>query len=413
MRNKNRDEAVEPDAIVKAPPKRIKEVVDAIDDIRKSVAKDFLKLADLLIEFTEGGYHLSQGYSKFGEWLAVSGLDLSERAAYYLMQISKMGKVLGIPRRELEKMKLSKLREISRIDFDKPSEQRKILKLLEKITPDKDGNEMSLDDVRESVAKIIGGGEDTDDIDVMVYITIRIPKSVKENTIEPALEAAKSAYGDTINKEGEPIEISPGKAFECICADYLAGIRTEPEEKIPVEGEVIDAEVIATEPLLLTEGNGQPDETEEELALEVNEIGKAIVEPPNDPVIPVGVVEKASKAVDSAETYSNTESVAETKLRELKEEMAAKKVPVIVATETPSTEDKQEDDPVYQEVYSYLEANPEASSKLLMTRFRIGEVRADRLRKYIAAQFADTGELTISDDETSESDSSLSHRYIA
>jgi DNA segregation ATPase FtsK/SpoIIIE-like protein len=98
--------------------------------------------------------------------------------------------------------------------------------------------------------------------------------------------------------------------------------------------------------------------------------------------------------VASTETYSNTESVVETKLQELKAEMEAKKEPILVATEAPSTEDKQEDDPVYQEVYAYLEANPEASTKLLMGRFRVGEARAERLRKYITGKLDRESEVT-------------------
>ena len=416
--NKNRDEVVEPDAIVKAPPKRIKEVKDEIESIRKTVAKNFFVLGDLLKEIKDGGYHLSWGYSKFGEWLAVSGLDMSERAAYYLIQIIEMGKVLDIPRRDLEKMKLSKLREIARTNFADPSTQRKVRKLLDKITPDKDGNEMPLDEVREAVQKIIGGHEESDDIDVMVYITLRVPKSAKENVIDPAIEAAKAEYGDTVDKEGNPIDIGPGKAIEMICADYLAGLeKDKTEEKIPVEGDaVVDSEVVQTNAPLLTDGGLPTEHFSVEAGLYyppaevVAKDNAAILTDPR----PVEEVPDKDRQLGLV-VETSTVSTGNTDAQDYAQGWGARPYSAgtaknvlekfkLVETITPQAADKPDDDPAYQEVRDYLESNPEASVSLLMSRFRLGESRASRLRTYIVSQLVEEPEELDTQDGDDNSD---------
>jgi len=216
--------------IVKATPKHIETVRQKIEEIRKNITDRFFDLGELLAEIRDGGYHLNWGFKNFGEWIDQSGLDMSERAAYYLIKIVETGKKLNIPREKLEQCKLSKLREI--VSLDPKKHKAQIKELVKACIPDKNGEEMSLEDVRINVQKLKAGNEK---IDTFVYMTIKVTSSCKES-IEEAIELCRAEHGDTVDSEGNPIEISIGKAIELICADYLAG-NHEPEQGVPVEPE--------------------------------------------------------------------------------------------------------------------------------------------------------------------------------
>ncbi len=220
----------EEDKIVKASPRHIESVRQKIEELRRGITGRFFELGELLAEIKNGGYHLNWGFKNFGEWIDQSGLDMSERAAYYLIKIIEVGKQLNIPRETLEQCKLSKLREI--VSLDPKKHKAQIKELMNACVPDKNGEEMSLEDLRIQVQKIKAGNEK---IDTFVYMTIKVTSSCKE-TIEEAIELCRAEHGDTVDSEGNPIEISIGKAIELICADYLAG-NHEPEQGIPVEPE--------------------------------------------------------------------------------------------------------------------------------------------------------------------------------
>jgi hypothetical protein len=218
--------------LVKATPKHIETVRQKIEEIRKNITGRFFDLGELLAEIRDGGYHLNWGFKNFGEWIDQSGLDMSERAAYYLIKIVETGKKLDIPREKLEQCKLSKLREI--VSLDPKKHKAQIKELVKACIPDKNGEEMSLEDVRINVQKLKAGNEK---IDTFVYMTIKVTSSCKES-IEEAIELCRAEHGDTIDSEGNPVEISIGKAIELICADYLAGDHSEAEQgPVPVEPE--------------------------------------------------------------------------------------------------------------------------------------------------------------------------------
>ena len=224
------------ESIVTATPKHIESVRKKIEEIRKSISGRFFDLGELLSEIKEGGFHMTWGYANFGEWLEKSGLDMSERSAYYLIKIVAMGKELNIPREKLESVKISKLREIASLDPKKDG--KKIRKLIDSCVPDKDGNEMSLEDVRQNVAKVRAGD---DKIETFVFMTIKVTKTCKEEVIDPAIELVRAQHGDTVDSSGSPQEISPGRAIELILTDYLAGADEAPvareEAPLPVEGQ--------------------------------------------------------------------------------------------------------------------------------------------------------------------------------
>jgi hypothetical protein len=204
-----------------------------IEEIRKGIAGHFYTLGELLGEIKDGGFHVQWGFQNFGLWLKQSGLDLSESAGYYLIKIVHTTKELGIPREQVEQIKLSKLREVCRLAPKTHGKQ--IKRLLDACTPDKDGNEMSLEDVRLAVQKVEGGAELDDKdtkIDLFVFLTVKVTTTAKQ-VIEDAFELARCKHGDSIDAEGNPVDISNGKCLELIAADFLAGAdEVEQEDEI-------------------------------------------------------------------------------------------------------------------------------------------------------------------------------------
>ena len=229
----------ESDAIIKATPQHVEAVRQKVEEIRRGIAGRFIELGTLLGEIKDGGFHVIWGHANFGLWLKSSGLDLGESAAYYLIKIVRTSKQMGIPQEQLEKIKLSKLREICRLDPKTHSKQ--IKQLMDACTPDKDGNEMSLEDCRINVQKIEGGAEIGDNdtkIDLFVFLTIKVTTTQKQ-VIEDAVELVRAKHGDTMDADGNPAEISIGKAVELMAAEYLNGADEVEQEDmtVPVEGD--------------------------------------------------------------------------------------------------------------------------------------------------------------------------------
>jgi hypothetical protein len=218
VQERNRRKVMDkPDALATSA-ERIESVRIKIEEIKKGIAGGFLDLGELLVEIRDGSYHLAWGFPKFGNWLEKSGLDMSERAAYYLMKIVSVGRELGIPRETLQEVKLSKLKEIISLDVKKHGEQ--IKQLIESCRPSADRPEPTLDEVRINVQKVKGGEE----IDIYIYKTLKVTQAAWDNTIVPAIEAARKEFGDSVDDEGNPVEISIGHAIELICADHLADV---------------------------------------------------------------------------------------------------------------------------------------------------------------------------------------------
>ena len=378
-------------AIVTATPKHIESVRKKIAEIKKSMSGHFFELGDLLKETRDGGYHMTWGFANFGEWLDTSGLDMSERAAYYLIKIVELGAALNIPREKLEQVKISKLREIASLDFVKDA--KKIRKLVDSCIPDKDGNEMSLEDVRQNVAKVKAGD---DKLDVFVFMTIKVTKSCKEEVIDPAIEMARAEYGDTLKADGEGGEITPCRAIEMILANYMAGDHGEREEEpLPVEGQkalnaapefsefdeqcptcqtgehfppkspgdsVIDAEII--DPLVITAGNEIAENLKKTLDLAVAATTLDDASVLVDQLIANPVI------VEKLEIYHSPvdEAVADCK-RKIAEANER------INNATP------EDDPLLTDAVMMLQDNPETTANNLKLTFRIGEFRAFNLYK--------------------------------
>jgi hypothetical protein len=188
------------------------EVLGQIREIKTRLADGFFELADLLAETKREAYYEDWGYESFGEWVETSGLDLSERQAWYMISLSDKSKALGIGRDELKNSTITKLKAIFSLGLEDHAEDIKLLVA--------DSATESLDQITLRVSKL----KAAEGQEPMVHKSFSFTLSGYENTVKGAIELMQQEYGDTINyATGEIDDISPGRAIEMLCADYLAG----------------------------------------------------------------------------------------------------------------------------------------------------------------------------------------------
>ena len=373
--------AKEVDAIVTATPKHIESVRKKIEEIKKSISGRFFDLGELLKEIRDGGYHMTWGFANFGEWLDTSGLDLKERSAYYLIKIIEMGAALNIPREKLESVKISKLREIA--GLDPKTDGKKIKKLIDACVPNKDGNEMSLEDVRQNVARVRAGD---DKIETFVFMTIKVTKTCKEEVIDPAIELIRAQHGDTVDSSGAPQEISPGRAIELILTDYLAGADDAPvareEAPLPVEGQPAlpaapDEVVVRLEAAAEFEDFDTKPETipDAEVVDDLLAIDEAAAQAES-------VLKITSDNVKVIPLDTNGEVVAEAPAPPSAVDAAVADCRArIAATNAKIDGSEEEDDPLLDDAVKILKINDHATPNSFKLTFRIGELRAFKLYK--------------------------------
>lgn len=188
---------------------RAEQVKQQLLQLKDKVEDSFFDLCDLLLEAKEGSYHNVWGYGQFGDWVEMaSGLDMSRRQADYYVSIGRKSKVLGLTRDQLKQAKISKLKEVFSLDTQTQGEQMK--QLVEEAKTE------SLEAIREKVQ----GLKAKDGEEPWVYMTIKVPKSVKEDSIEPALELARRIYGNQFREDGEVYDITDSKCWELICVTF-------------------------------------------------------------------------------------------------------------------------------------------------------------------------------------------------
>ena len=191
---------------------RASEVLSQLQGLKSNLVANLLCMGDLLLEVKQNSYHIISGYSDFQAWLDDSKLDMKISQAYYLMRIVSKTNFLDIPRSELEACNISALKEIASLDVDRQADE-----IRELVEYAKDHT------IKETQSKVdaikVANGQE-----LYTLKGFRVPNSVLEDVIEPAIEQVRMQYGQTIDSEtGEYIEISDGKALELICGDFLAG----------------------------------------------------------------------------------------------------------------------------------------------------------------------------------------------
>lgn len=205
---------------------RVLEVKTRIEKISNGLQSSVFDLAELLSEARAGKFHLKWGYGRFGDWLEkASGLDMSERTAFYLMAIIEKAKALEIPREQLKAVKMSKLKEIFTLDTDTQADDIKQLVVA--------AQQDTLSIVRQKVQEVKSGhGEEP-----YVFVTYKLKASVKKMVVDAAFETVRKLYGDKKDANGEPYDLSDSGCLELVCADFNVGIHVEEgdEEPIPLE----------------------------------------------------------------------------------------------------------------------------------------------------------------------------------
>lgn len=191
---------------------RAADIVVQLKSLKSSLVVNLLHMGDLLLEVKQNNYHLTLGYTDFQEWLDDAALDMKISQAYYLMRIVSKAAALEIPRPELEACNISALKEIASLSVDTQAD--KIRELVEY------AKDHSAAETKEEVDKIkLAEGQE-----LYTLKGFRVPVSVVENVIDPALEQFRLEYGQTIDSEsGDVIEISDGKVLELIFVDWLNG----------------------------------------------------------------------------------------------------------------------------------------------------------------------------------------------
>lgn len=188
------------------------EVLNQIREIKTRLTDGIFELADLLAETKQEAYYEDWGYDSFGEWINTSGLDMSERQAYYYIAISEKSKALGITREQLKQSSMTKLKSIFSLGTEEHAEEIKALVLA------------SHTDTHEKIERKVNRIKAVDGREPMCNKTFSFTESGYENTVKGAIELMQQEYGDTIDSStGEFVDITPGKAIEMICADYMAG----------------------------------------------------------------------------------------------------------------------------------------------------------------------------------------------
>jgi hypothetical protein len=179
----------------------------------------FFDLCDLLREAQENNYHVVYGFARFGDWVESqgSGLDLSARSAYYFISIATKAEYLGVTREMMKKAKISKLKEIFRLDPAKHAHQ--MMELIE------DAATAPLEEIKSRVQALLA----KDGESPSVYMTLKFDVAVKE-TFQRALQLAKLNYGDSADPStGDPVEPTDSQALELLSVNFLNDPNNYPE----------------------------------------------------------------------------------------------------------------------------------------------------------------------------------------
>jgi hypothetical protein len=198
------------------PEQRAVQVTDEVRQIKLHLAKSLLYLGQLLSEARSNNYPEMLGFSSFGDWLKDSGLDMSERQAYYLIKIVDNAQSLGITQEQLEASKMSKLKEIFTLD---PATQGDRIRDLVSAS-----QELTLEEVRHEVNSLRSevGLEPTS------WMNFRVTDS-QLTAIKFAIEQAQLDYGQNVSETGDVTEASNGTLLsDVICQGYLTGRKATP-----------------------------------------------------------------------------------------------------------------------------------------------------------------------------------------
>lgn len=198
--------------------KRAVQVLNELKTLKQTMESSFFRLCGLMLEAQENGYHTAYGYGRFGDWVeATPELDMSERTAYYLINIATKARALGLNLEDLSNVRSSKLKEIFTLDPIDHREQ--MMALLDAAEQD------TLAEVKKKVQKL--RGEKNGDSGEYHHVTLKLNDSQKQ-TFDEAVELARLNLGDDwVN--GEAVEPPISKCVEVICISFNLDPNNNPE----------------------------------------------------------------------------------------------------------------------------------------------------------------------------------------
>ena len=192
-------------------------------------------LAELLYESKSKIYYPGWGFETFSKY--AKSLAIKYTKSYYLVRIVENMTAAGLTREQYEPVGMTKLRMISRLKPEDEFKGTPVSLLIRELTLK--AAEMTPDEVQLEVDTIMGLTED----ESMVWMNVKVKKLAKDNVIQPALARMKKFIGTQPSEvdEGQQADASDGRAFELICANFLADPNYEVTEEKPSEAEVTAA----------------------------------------------------------------------------------------------------------------------------------------------------------------------------
>lgn len=212
---------------------RAKHVSTEVRKIKAHLVNNLLYLGTLLSEARANDYPQLLGFDTFALWLEDSGLDMSERQAYYLIKIVDGAKQLEIPLPQLEASKLSKLKEIFALDLVTHGDSIKQLVA--------DSAALKLHEVRDRVQAL----RSEQGLEPTSWLNFRVTES-QAGFIHEALAKARMEYGQVVVGD-EVIEATDGTLLaDVICTTYIQDINEREFQDStcgPCQGDIIEGEV--------------------------------------------------------------------------------------------------------------------------------------------------------------------------
>lgn len=205
---------------------RAKTVKSQLETLQGKTEDNIFDVCDLLMEAQDNEYHRTFGFANFMDWVEMNkDFGLTRQVARYYIVIARKSLHFNLDRPTMKRIKISKLREIFRLDVDEHAEEIKTLLA--------EAEALTLDEVKAKVRSVLQG----DGVEDMVFMTIKFPQSAKQ-VIDDAFERCRQVNGN-YEQAGEVVEISNGTVLERICLDFLSSTTGEDTASDLVETEVL------------------------------------------------------------------------------------------------------------------------------------------------------------------------------
>jgi hypothetical protein len=223
-----------PPAITQRDTSRAEQVIEAAINLDRALTTNAFEMGDLFAEIIDGDYVHADHCEDLEEFVKKHNFELSAREFRYRATVSRVSKKLGITRAQQLKAKISKMKAVCELnpalEYTDPStgKTENVGDIMRELINDA-GNGKQLKAIREIVNRIKGVTEGEDS--VLEWWNLPVFKSRKE-FMEETVEMAVQLSGDSVNAEGEAVDISRATAVERIFAEARSGFALEqPEEQ--------------------------------------------------------------------------------------------------------------------------------------------------------------------------------------